>query len=86
MDTYLNIVFLMLFAVLFWASRHRDRLGGGPGYAIDPVCGMQVETANAPASTHYQGLPIFFCSEPCRDRFEKAPQRFAGVAGSEVAT
>jgi hypothetical protein len=48
--TYLNIVFLVLFAALYWAYRNRDRLGGGAGYALDPVCGMQVETANAPAS------------------------------------
>ncbi len=25
--------------------RDRDRLRGGTGYAIDPVCGMQVQTA-----------------------------------------
>ncbi len=47
--TYLNIVFLVVFAVLYWAYRNRDRLGAGGGYALDPVCGMQVEIANAPA-------------------------------------
>src|SRR5438067_8894277 len=44
--TFLNIAFLAVFAVLYWLYRHRDRFGGGVGYAIDPVCGMQVQTAN----------------------------------------
>jgi uncharacterized protein len=42
--TYLNIVFLAVFAVLYWIYRNAGRLGGGSGYARDPVCGMQVET------------------------------------------
>ncbi len=46
----LNIVFLVLFGLLYWAYRNRWRLGGGDGYGIDPVCGMQVEISLAPAS------------------------------------
>lgn len=38
--TVLNIVFLIVFAVLYFVYRNRERLGGGAGYAIDPVCGM----------------------------------------------
>ena len=74
--TYLNIVFIGLFAVLYWTYRNRERLGGGSGYALDPVCGMQVETANAPASTMYQGHRIYFCSDHCRFKFESEPTRF----------
>jgi len=70
--TYLNIVFLILFGVLFWLYRSRDRLGGGPGYARDPVCGMQVETANAPARTEDDGHAVYFCSDRCADRFAKS--------------
>ena len=47
--TYLNLVFLVLFGVLYWIYRNRERLGAGDRYARDPVCGMQVETAQAPA-------------------------------------
>jgi hypothetical protein len=47
--TFLNIAFLMVFAGLYWLYRNQDRLGGGQGYGIDPVCGMQVRTADAPA-------------------------------------
>jgi uncharacterized membrane protein YraQ (UPF0718 family)/YHS domain-containing protein len=71
--TYLNIIFLVLFSVLYWAYRHRDHLGGGRGYALDPVCGMQVETARAPATTVLGGERIWFCSDRCLARFEADP-------------
>ena len=80
--TYLNIIFVALFGLLYWTYRNRHRLGGGGGYALDPVCGMQVETANAPASTSYGGHPVYFCSDHCRHRFEADPARFAGSATS----
>jgi len=75
--TYLNIVFLALFAVLYWAYRNRERLGGGSGYALDPVCGMQVQTANAPASVVHAGHVVYFCSDHCRHRFAADPDRYA---------
>ena len=49
--TFLNIAFLFAFAVLYWLYRNRERLGGGQQYAIDPVCGMQIEKANAPPTS-----------------------------------
>lgn len=70
--TYLNIVFLALFALLYWAYRNRERLGGGSGYAIDPVCGMQVEIAHAAATAEDQDRTEYFCSDRCRDRFVDA--------------
>jgi uncharacterized protein len=70
--TFLNIVFLGIFAVLFWLYRNRGRLGGGPGYALDPVCGMQVRTSDAPASTVRDGERHYFCSDRCLERFEAA--------------
>ncbi len=68
--TYLNIVFVAVFALLYWTYRNRQRLGGGGGYAIDPVCGMQVEIHTAPARSDQDGQAVFFCSDRCRDRFE----------------
>jgi uncharacterized membrane protein YraQ (UPF0718 family) len=32
--TYLNIIFLVLFGVLYWLYRNRERLGAGHGYAV----------------------------------------------------
>ena len=77
--TVLNIVFLAVFVLLYWAYRNRERLGGGAGYAIDPVCGMQVERANAPATANYEARTFFFCSDRCAQRFATAPAVFAAV-------
>jgi uncharacterized protein len=73
--TILNFVFLGVFAGLWWLSRHRDRLGGGRGYAIDPVCGMQVRTDDAPARTVRDGRTFHFCSDHCAARFAAHPDR-----------
>lgn len=85
--TALDLVALVGFAALYWLYRHRDRLGGGTGYASDPVCGMQVEIAHAPATTLHGGTRVYFCSEHCMARFTSdhppasqpaAPQRVPG--------
>ena len=74
--TFLNIAFLAVFAVLYWLYRNRERLGGGVGYAIDPVCGMQVQRASAPAEATHHGTTYWFCSDRCRERFEASPAKF----------
>jgi uncharacterized membrane protein YraQ (UPF0718 family)/YHS domain-containing protein len=76
--TWLNIVFLGVFAVLYWTYRNRDRLGGGQNTALDPVCGMQVETAHAPTKLVHEGRVVYFCSDRCADRF--AAEQEAGPA------
>lgn len=35
---------------------------------------MQVETANAPAKTYFDGRWVYFCSDNCKERFEKTPE------------
>ncbi len=74
--TYLNILFIGVFAILYWLYRNRARLGGGARYAIDLVCGMQVERQLAPASTRRGDQNLFFCSDRCRDRFVANPDRY----------
>ncbi len=74
----LNVIFLIAFAGLYYLHRNRARFGGGAGYAIDPVCGMQVETSSAPARAVNDGTAYFFCSDGCHDRFGRQPERFAG--------
>ena len=68
--TYLNLVFLALFGVLYWIYRNRERLGAGGRYARDPVCGMQVEMAHAPASRQDDGQQHYFCSDRCAEHFD----------------
>lgn len=67
--TVLNILFLGMFALLWWLARNGERFGGGRGQATDPVCGMRVQVASAPASAERDGSTYWFCSEGCRDRF-----------------
>jgi YHS domain-containing protein len=70
--TILNVLALTVFAVLYRLYRHRDRFGErAMTYATDPVCGMQVEVAHAPASRPHDGSRLYFCSEHCRDRFAR---------------
>jgi YHS domain-containing protein len=78
--TYLNIVFLGVFAALFWLYRNRERLGGGARYAIDPICGMQVERQLAPASIQQGDQTYFFCSDRCHDRFVANPTRRSNLS------
>jgi hypothetical protein len=68
--TYLNLFALAVFAALYWLYRNRSRLGGGAGYATDPVCGMQVRTADAPAAADVAGHRHWFCSDRCRQQFQ----------------
>ncbi len=75
--TVLNIVFLALGVIVYVVHRNRGRLVTESAYAIDPVCGMQVEIANAPTATvNYNGDTYYFCSDHCHDRFAAKPERF----------
>src|SRR3954451_18327867 len=66
--TFLNIIFLGVFAVLLWLGHNRGRSGGSEGLATDPVCGMQVDKANAPATATMDGQQVWFCSDHCKEK------------------
>ena len=84
--TFLNVVFLGVAAVVWWLAHNRDRFGGGVGYAVDPVCGMQVRRADAPASAVHAGTSVWFCSDRCLDRFTADPARFLGPTAVPAGT
>ena len=65
--TYLNFVFIAVFGVMVWLSHQRPAADGG--FAIDPICGMQVQIANAPAHSVRDGVDYWFCCDGCRDKF-----------------
>src|SRR4051812_40251460 len=67
--TVLDVIALAAFAGIYWLYRNRIRFGGGTGYATDPVCGMQVEVAHAPAKAEREGNTHYFCSDHCAHRF-----------------
>ncbi len=81
--TFLNIVFIVIGAVLLWVYRSGKRRGSTDRYAKDPVCGMQVERASAPAAHMHQGVQYHFCSDRCHDRFVADPSRYIGEAVGE---
>ncbi|WP_447979551.1 heavy metal translocating P-type ATPase [Candidatus Nitrospira bockiana] len=43
--------------------------------AIDPVCGMTVDEARAPATAEYQGRTYYFCAPGCKRAFEADPAK-----------
>jgi uncharacterized protein len=75
--TFLNLAFLVVAAGVWWQARNRRRFGGGLDYAVDPVCGMQVRIADAPATASHEGRSFSFCSDRCKERFEQDLGRFA---------
>ena len=43
----------------------------------DPVCGMEIDSAEAAASEEYGGKTYYFCSEGCHQQFVAAPEQYA---------
>ncbi len=48
--------------------------------AIDPVCGMEVETEGAPLTFEYEGTTYYFCSKGCLLEFKDDPARYLDPA------
>lgn len=44
--------------------------------ATDPVCGMDVDEANAAATTEYQGTSYYFCAQGCKESFASDPSEY----------
>jgi hypothetical protein len=73
----LNAIGLMLFAALFWLTLRRG--------AVDPVCGMAVDRAQAERA-EYRGQTFYFCCAGCRKMFEADPARYLKDQKTPVAT
>ncbi|HEY2398534.1 MAG TPA: permease [Solirubrobacteraceae bacterium] len=63
---YLNLVAVAVFAGLMWLTQRRG--------ATDPTCGMKVDRASA-LSSEREGRTAYFCSEGCRQAFERGAER-----------
>ncbi len=44
--------------------------------ARDPVCGMMVDPAGAPAKSEYQGRTYYFCAPGCKEAFDREPEKY----------
>ncbi len=54
-----------------------ERKAQDKGVAVDPVCGMDVDTADASVErTLEQGKTYYFCSPECRREFERTPESY----------
>ncbi len=47
---------------------------GAPDKYRDPVCGMRIKESGA--KTTYKNETIYFCSQHCKDLFEKNPSGY----------
>jgi YHS domain-containing protein/uncharacterized membrane protein YraQ (UPF0718 family) len=70
----LNMAFSLV-AIALGVMHMRGR-ASSERFAIDPVCGMQVEIAHAPATRSYDAKKWHFCSDHCAERFDAAPDRY----------
>lgn len=69
------------------AKRAALRLtSAAPEQAVDPVCGMNVETAKAMKDGRvfdYEGKTYHFCSKGCKESFQKEPQKYLAPLHAE---
>ena len=47
--------------------------------AIDPVCGMEVETTTSQLSFEHEGVTYWFCGKGCLLEFRDDPAAFLGA-------
>ena len=50
--------------------------------ALDPVCGMSVVPAEAPATVVLSDTTYYFCAPGCARAFEADPHRYQASSGS----
>mgnify|MGYP006279303805 CR=1 FL=1 len=81
--TFLNFAAIAALLVAWRLAKHPARLEGSR-FAVDPVCGMQVEQAHAPATSQLHGQTFYFCAERCKERFDADPHRFAHGGAPEA--
>lgn len=49
--------------------------------AVDPVCGMVVDSASPHLVSDYKGKDYHFCDNTCRAAFEQNPERYVKKKG-----
>ena len=42
----------------------------------DPVCDREVSENDAAATSYYAGDRYYFCSDDCKQRFDRDPERY----------
>ena len=62
---------------------HTDKELEGTSQFIDPVCGMKTDDENAFIKYEHEGLPYYFCSEYCLNRFKDEPEKYLYAANGD---
>jgi uncharacterized membrane protein YraQ (UPF0718 family)/ribosomal protein L24E len=71
----LNVLASAVLLAAWWLAR-RPSLNSL--IAIDPVCGMAVDTTSAVASSERDGVTFYFCSPRCQTKFERERESARG--------
>jgi YHS domain-containing protein len=50
----------------------------------DPVCNMQVDAKSAAGQSQYQGQTYYFCSQDCKQKFDRNPEQYAKQQGQSA--
>lgn len=51
----------------------------------DPVCNMEVDEQNAAGRSQYQGQDYYFCSQDCKQKFDRNPEQYAPQQGQSAS-
>lgn len=72
-----TLLLICVAAVLVLAAACGGPAGDGTAAAKakDPVCGMDVDPARS-VKAEREGKTYYFCSEYCKEQFEKDPAKF----------
>jgi YHS domain-containing protein len=44
----------------------------------DPVCGKEIDEDSATIMENYEGHEHYFCSQACKDEFNRHPDKYSG--------
>jgi len=93
-ESFKSLAWLLVWGALFYFMMRRGcgaHMMGGHGHGghgdatprdeeKDPVCGMPVDPKSAGGAAVRDGRTYYFCSASCREKFEKAPEKYSGAA------
>src|SRR5262249_38170786 len=49
------------------------------GRGRDPICGMEVDMAQARHRSEYGSQTFYFCCARCKEKFDQSPERYAAL-------
>jgi len=72
---------ITLLVTLACSTAHDAQTGGAAqkqeqkaSTVTDPVCGMQIDPAQAAGKSEYKGTTYYFCSDHCKKTFDANPE------------